>query len=407
MTGDQSLLKRINRMAIVRHVKARPGLFRGDLAELTGLAASTISVLVNELIDEGWLIAADSPGRKGAGRRPKRLTLDRARLGLLGAELGVDFIAVVACNLQGEILFSRMKDYRHRRVSRSLRDASLLLGEARGRLLAQGRRPLGVGVGLPGMVSVDDRLLFAPNIGWRDVAIGPPMADALRGCGCGELKVCVLNDADAGALGEYHFGAAQAAGSVVFLSVGYGVGAGIVLDDRLHRGHEGLAGEVGHSILKPGGVVCPCGRRGCAETMLSQKAVSRRVTGRESPILPISELVGRLARGDAAVACAAKEAGGHLGLAIHNLVVVLNPAVVVLGGPMSRLEALIEASLATLRRLEGDSPCHHAEVRVSRFGPYAGSLGAAASVLHRLLHPLAQGRPSPRSHPLRKAQERR
>jgi predicted NBD/HSP70 family sugar kinase len=387
MTGDQSLLKRINRMAIVRYVKSRPGLVRGDLAEITGLAGSTISVLVNELIAEGWLLSHGSPERKGAGRRPKRLTLDRARLGVLGAELGVDYIAAVACNLQGEILFSRMTNYRHRRVSRSVRDASQLVLEARDRLLAQGRRPLGVGVGLPGMVGTDDVLRFAPNIGWRDVAIGALMTDALRGCGCGELKV--LNDADAGALGEYHFGAAQAASSVVFVSVGFGVGAGIVLDDRLHRGHEGLSGEVGHSILAPGGLPCPCGRRGCAETLLSQKAVSRRVTGREDPILPFGELFGRLARGDAAVARAAKEAGGHLGLVVHNLVIALNPAVVVLGGPLSRLEALVEASLATLHRLEGDSPYHHTEVRVSRFGPYAGSVGGAASVLHRLLHPLA------------------
>jgi hypothetical protein len=174
MAGDQSLLKRINRMAIVRAVKSRPGAFRGHLASATGLAESTVSVLVNELIREGWLRADSSPGRRGgAGRRPSGLTLDGTRLALVGAELGVDYLAVSACDLQGHPLAARLVDYEHREVGRSVGDLAAMLAEARRQLAGDGLRPLGAGVGLPGMVTSDGVLRFAPRIGWRDVSVGP------------------------------------------------------------------------------------------------------------------------------------------------------------------------------------------------------------------------------------------
>jgi len=389
MAGDQSLLKRINRMAIVRSVKSRPGTFRAHLAAATGLADSTVSVLVNELIEEGWLRAEASPGRRGAaGRRPSGLTLDGTRLALLGAELGVDYLAVAACDLQGRALLSRLVDYEHREAPRSLGDLIALVAEAQHQLAREGRQPLGAGVGLPGMVSSDGTLHIAPRIGWRDLAVRPLLVEALRRAGCGDLQVSVLNDANAGALGEYVFGDAPAVDSLVFVSLGHGVGAGIVLGDRLQPGHAGLSGEVGHSILRPGGDPCPCGRRGCAETLLSQEVVSRQVTGPGHPVLHLDEMLRRQERGDQAVRLAAATAGEHLGLLLHNLVVTIDPAVVVVGGPLSRLGGLVEAARASLARLSGASTTHRPEVRVSRFGSSAGAIGAAGHVLQQLLNPL-------------------
>lgn len=389
MAGDQSLLKRINRMAIVRAVKASPGIFRGQLAEATGLAESTVSVLVNELIDEGWLRAEASPGRRGgAGRRPVGLSLDGSRLGLIGAELGVDYLAVAACDLQGHPLSSRLVDYEHAEPARSVSALAGLVAEAHAQLLEDGRRPLGAGVGLPGMVGTDGVLRIAPRIGWRDVALVPMLQAALAKAGCKGLSVSVLNDANAGALGEYVFGAAAAVDALVYVSLGFGVGAGLVLDDKLQLGHFGLAGEVGHSILRPGGDPCPCGRRGCAETVLSQEVLSRQITGPGHPVLHGHELVRRLEAGDPAVRAAALTAGEHLGLLLHNLVVTIDPAVVVVGGQLSRLPELVEAAQVSLARHAGTSRSHHPEVRVCRFGPSAGAIGAAGHVLQQLLHPL-------------------
>jgi predicted NBD/HSP70 family sugar kinase len=394
MAGSQRTLKILNRMAILRHVKARPGLVRGELAGLIGLADSTVSVLVNELIEEGWLRATGSRGTGALGRRPQHLELDPTRLSLLGAEVGNDYLNVVACGLGGELLFSRMVDYRHADLARSIGDLAGLIGEARAASLAARRRVLGAGVGLPGMVGFDGELRLAPSIGWRDVPFGRLLGEALQRRGCADLPVSVLNDANAAALSEYVFGASPPVSSLVFLSLGYGVGAGIVLDDRLLLGHDGLAGEVGHTVVKPGGAPCACGRRGCAETILSQKVISRLATGRATPVLHVAELVERLERGDEALKRVVRGAGVHLGMVLQRLVVVINPELLILGGPLSRLQLLVDEAIATLRKLGGERPFHRAEVRVCRFGLDAGAVGAAGSVLHHALSPPPAPRPA-------------
>jgi predicted NBD/HSP70 family sugar kinase len=390
MAGSQRMLKRLNRMAIVRHVKARPGLYRGDLASLIGLADSTVSVLVNELIQEGWLRPGASTSSGSVGRRARSLELDPDRIAILGAELGDDALSVVACNLLGELLHSRRVDYRHDDQAAAVRDLAGMVVEARQAVREAGRRPLGLGVGVPGMVANDGVLRLAPNIGWRDVPFGPLLSEALAARGCEDLPVTVLNDANAAALSEYVFGAAPSVASLVFLSLGYGVGAGIVLDDRLHLGHDGLSGEVGHTILQPGGSRCACGRRGCTETLVSQKVLSRVATGQVEPVMHVSELADRLERGDEPLQRAVQEAGEHLGLIMQNLVVLINPELLVLGGPLSRLAPLVNAAIGSLHGLAGDAPLHRANVQVCRFGLAACAVGAAGHVLHQALHPLAK-----------------
>jgi predicted NBD/HSP70 family sugar kinase len=390
VAGSQRTLKNLNRMAIVRQVKARAGVIRGELAGLTGLADSTVSVLVNELIAEGWLRQAGTRGTGVPGRRPRFLELDPSRLAILGAEVGDDYLNVVACGLQGEVLYSRAIDYRHTDLAVSVRDISALVSEARAAVLAGKRRPLGVGVGVPGMVGDDGVVRLAPSIGWRDAPFGRRLAAALREIGCGDLQVTVLNDANAAALSEHVFGTGPAVGSLVFISLGYGVGAGIVLDDRLYRGFDGLSGEVGHTILQPGGARCACGRQGCAETLVSQRVLSRHVTGHDQPVLHATELIARLEQGDPALRQVVRQAGQHLGLVMQNLVVTLNPEVIILGGPLSRLRGLVESAKETLVRLSGDLPYHHVKVQVCRFGLDAAAVGAAGSVLHEALHHLAK-----------------
>ncbi len=395
MAGSQRMLKRLNRMAIIRQVKARPGLVRGELAGLVGLADSTVSVLVNELIADGWLRQAGSRGTGALGRRPRHLELDPTRLALLGAEVGDDFINAVACGLQGEVLFSRRIDYRHVEQGQSIRDTAALMAEARAAVLAGKRKVLGAGVAVAGMVDTDGFLRLAPSIGWREVPFGTLLAAALVERRAADMPIKVLNDANAAALSEYVFGTGPAVGSLVFLSLGYGVGAGIVLEGGLHVGYDGLAGEVGHTIIKVDGARCACGRRGCAETILSQKVISRQATGREDPVLRVSDLVALLDQGNAVMKRVVREAGEHLGLVLQNLVVTVNPEVLILGGPLSRLQGLVDVAVAELQRLTGDLPYHRNEVRVCRFGLNAAAVGAAGSVLHQTLHPLARSQADP------------
>jgi predicted NBD/HSP70 family sugar kinase len=388
MTGDQSLLKRINRMALVRLVKAEPGLSRVELAHRTGLTKTTVGMLVQELIDEGWLHQSAPAEGQGVGRRPLPLTLDADRIGLLGAEIGVDYLNVVSCNLQGEVLGARCVPHRHKDVGRTLKALAGMVARAHDELVAPGRRVLGLGLGVPGTIDVQDATLrFAPNLGWHGVKIEQLVAARLGEAGCSELPVMAMNEAKAAALSEYVFGTEAHHGPLVYLAMGIGLGGGIVLSERLYLGHDGIAGEVGHTILERGGPRCACGRRGCAETFVSQRAVSRELTGADEPILTIAEIQARLAVGDRAAVRAVRKAGEYLGVLLQNLANSVNPAVFVLGGPLVQLgETFVDAARKSMAANAGRHDFHRHSVRVCRFGLDACAIGAAGAVFQRFLH---------------------
>jgi predicted NBD/HSP70 family sugar kinase len=233
----------------------------------------------------------------------------------------------------------------------------------------------------------DGALRFAPNIGWHGVHIEPLLTARLAEAGCGDLSLAVINDASAAALSEYVFGVEHQSGPLAYLTIGIGLGGGLVLSDRLYQGHDGIAGEVGHTILQRGGPRCACGRRGCAETFISQRAVSRDVTGQDSPILSIDNLLERLAAGDKPTLKAARRAGEYLGILLQNLANSFNPAVMVLGGPMVQLgDPFIKPALSEMEASAGRFDFHRHVIRLCRFGIDASALGAAGSVFQRFLY---------------------
>ena len=388
MTGDQSLLKRINRMALVRLVKAQPGLSRVDLAHRTGLTKTTVGMLVQELIDEGWLHQSAPAEGQGVGRRPLPLSLDADRIGLLGAEIGVDYLNVVSTNLQGDILNSRCVPYRHREVGRTLKALAAMVAKAHADLTAPGRRMLGLGVGVPGTIDVQNGVLrFAPNLGWHGVKIEQLLSARLSEAGCPGLPVMAMNEAKASALSEYVFGSEAHSGPLVYLAMGVGLGGGIVLSERLYLGHDGIAGEVGHTILERGGPRCACGRRGCAETFVSQRAVSREITGKDEPVLTVADIQARVAAEDRAAVRAVRKAGEYLGLLLQNLANSINPAVIVLGGPLVQLgQIFVDTARKSMEANAGRYDFHRHSVRVCRFGIDACAIGAAGAVFQRFLH---------------------
>lgn len=206
-----------------------------------------------------------------------------------------------------------------------------------------------VGVGAAGLVSLDGVVLYAPNLDWRDAPVRLQLADRLH------VPVRVENDATAATWGEFVAGAARrASGGALMLTLGTGVGGGLVMDGRLIRGATGVAAEFGHLIVCEGGALCPCGNRGCLEALASGSAIERTareaVRGRTlpdgSPLYDVQQLTGRdvsraaLAGDDGATALLAT-AGTWLGVGIASLVNGLDPEVVVLGGGVTAIGDLL------------------------------------------------------------------
>jgi len=390
ITGDQSLMREINRMALVRVIQRIPGLSRAELAKETGLTKSTVSLLVQDLVDEGWLREAGVQTTGAIGRRPTPLFLDGGRLAMIGSEVSVDSISVLTVSLTGDVINETSEPLPGTQPLVVIKRLAQLIASLVEQSRIDGRILLGIGVGVPGAVL--DKLgvvKLAPNFPWRDVAFQTDLAQELAALGVSGLRIQVQNDYDVAALSEYEFGEAPLPDPLIYLGIGVGVGAGIIVRDRLFLGAEGFAGEVGHSILQLEGPVCSCGRKGCAETFIGQRAISTQIIGHAGEILPVDSMRQLLDRNDAATILATRRAGHYLGVLIQNLWTYFNPGRIVLGGSMCELGApLLDAAQSCLDRYSEDCGLQLPDIQLSRFGSRSVAVGAAALVKHALLRPL-------------------
>ncbi|QBE66793.1 ROK family transcriptional regulator [Pseudoduganella lutea] len=393
VTGDQQLLKQLNRMALVRQVSTQPGLSRAALADELRLTKSTVSQLVRELMEEGWLSESELLVTGEVGRRATPLHLDTGRLALIGAEVGVDEARVLATNLLGEVLDSRVIEYddAHDPASCIRLAAQAMVRQARrlARPSTAGgaRRVLGLGIGLHGAVDEHTGVLrHAPHLGWRNVDVRAQVEAHFAGTALHGLPLYMQNEANVAALAEFEFSRETAGDPLIYLSISYGVGAGIIVSDRLLTGMSGFGGEVGHAILQADGPRCSCGRRGCADALIGLAAL----LGDERPsYAALERLYKRVADGAPSTCTAVAAAGHQLGILLNNLWAGFDPMAIVIGGPALRLgDALIGPARQTLAGYAEAALLTPPEIRTSHFGADAVAVGAAALARYRLTRPL-------------------
>ncbi|MGH2683553.1 MAG: ROK family glucokinase [Actinomycetota bacterium] len=251
--------------------------------------------------------------------------------------------------------------------------------------------PVAVGIGGAGMVDFEAGVMrFAPNLAWRELPIRDLVAERSG-------LSCVLdNDATAACWGEYRFGAGRGYRHMLLVTVGTGIGGGIVADGALYRGRHGFAGEIGHVVVDPDGPLCGCGNRGCFEQVASGRALDRlgQEAARDHPegviarIAGTEEVVGRhvteaAEQGDAVARRIIEEVGTRLGIGIAGFVNVLDPEVVVVGGGVADIgQALFDPAREAFRATVL-APDHRPEVPIvpAAMGNDAGAIGAAAIAL--------------------------
>lgn len=388
--GDQRLVKNINRMALVRLMHDAPGFSRADLAEQSGLTRSTVSVLVKELIQEGWL-SEDAAFISGQpGRRPTPLQLDGSRIMLVGADLGPDAICVVTSSLRMEVLEASFAPLRSKNPDAACHQMVELVQAHAAKVASTGARLLGVGVGLHGAVDKRTGLLrVAPNIGWRDVPVGQYFESERAKSALGNIPIYFHNEAALAAIGESESAQRPVDDPLVYISCGIGVGSGIILDGRLFTGATGSAGEIGHTNLVIDGRPCSCGRLGCVEAYVGLRAIATELGALKHGAIDHAELLRRMSTRDPLARGAFAQAGRALGVLLQDVWTTFNPAVIVLGGETVVLggEALMEAACDVLadvsRRVGMPAPA----VRLARHSERAAAVGGAAYVLRAALNP--------------------
>jgi glucokinase len=238
----------------------------------------------------------------------------------------------------------------------------------------------GAGVAVPGIVC--DTWVTSNNLGWHQL----PLKDALESL---PLPVTIMNDMAAGAVGELHFGRARGLRNVIFLTVSTGIGAGIIVDGEVYRGANGLAGEVGHTVVDLNGLLCGCGRRGCWEMIGSGTAHRRRIreaytsgTWPNQETEPSPEEVTNQARaGDRAARALVLRSARYIGIGVANLANLYDPEAVIFTGGFARNNwDLVHDYL--LQEVRDQAFSQNTQLLLTELGDDAGLMGAAAVVLH-------------------------
>jgi glucokinase len=257
--------------------------------------------------------------------------------------------------------------------------------------LAAGRDVTAVGLAVAGFVSSDcRRVMFAPHLAWRDAPLPELLAERIG------LPVVMDHAVNCAAWAEHRSGAAAGAAVSLVIAVGTGIGAGLVVDGRLYRGRYGVAPELGHVTLVPGGRPCPCGKSGCLErycsgTALVDDVAERIAQGAATPLANQQDhLTGRAVHaaaraGDPVALAALSELGRRLGAAMALAADVLDPEIIVIGGGVSAAADLfLPVARSELReQLTGNEFRPQSRVAVARYGSAASTIGAALIAAER------------------------
>ena len=376
-----TLLKRINRTAILDLLRERKPISRSEIAERLHLSLPTAMRIVDELVEED-LVRPAGISEVTRGRPRRLLEFNAEAYAVVGVDLGGTKVLATVADLAGRVeheVCVAWNDHGHRD---SLGHLCGLIEDLLGRPRPAGQRIRGIGIGAPGVTLHEEGIVtWAPSLGWRNMPLKAILSDRFG------LPVFVENDVNLAALGELGFGAGRSAENLVSIAIGTGIGAGIVIGGALYRGHNRAAGEIGY--LLPG-LEC-LGQRydgfGALESRASgtgiAEAARRALTEAGLPIpgggITAEDVFAAAREGHGWAQRVVDQTVDYLSQAIVAVGALLDPEVIVLGGGVSRSADLLIEPI--LRRIDGVVPFTPRLV-VSPLGSRAAVMGAIMLVLN-------------------------
>ena len=383
--GNRDLMRAMNRSIVLNIIKTHGPIARADMARRTGLSPATITGIAAELIEES-LIFEKETGDSSGGRRPILLALNPEGGYVIGIKLTENNLIGALTDLKTNVLVKKVRQLGERSVEPIVESLAKLVLDM---LLEAGlpkKKLLGVGIGLAGIVDFERGLLLqSPFFGWENIPLRDLVQERLN------VPVYIDNDVNTLTQAEKWFGSGQGIDNFLTITIGRGVGMGIVVNGQFYRGFRGGAGEFGHLVIDENGPQCECGNRGCLEAFVSDPALVRegQAAFREGvlpgPVEGIEDLV-RYAQQDVPAAVEIFEAAGRvLGLGVANLINIFNPQRIIIGGEGVKLGSLL------LNAMQPAMACHimpglqgDTEIQLEPWGDDAWARGAASLVLREL-----------------------
>jgi glucokinase-like ROK family protein len=384
--ATQRQTKEHNRNLVLKTLFEHERISRAEIARLTTLTRTTVSDIVADHIAEG-LAREVGFGSSLGGKTPILLSLMADARHVIGVDLAQDSFTGAVVDLRGRVTEEAEQVVPPRDGDAAVAALYALLDT----LVRQARTPIaGIGIGTPGLVDAQSGVVVsAVNLGWQRLPLGRLVQARYH------VPVCVLNDSQAAAMGEYTFGEAHPARSnLVVINVRYGIGAGIILNGEIFHGDGGGAGEIGHVVVvREGGTPCGCGNLGCLETVASTHAIVERARtmvrhakvaalGRAPERITLDAIERAFTGGDPLARQVVLEAGRFMGMAISSLVGTLNIRRIILAGDLTRFgRPLLDTVMATLSQTMLARLVEGTRVDVGQLGSRAIVLGACALIL--------------------------
>lgn len=393
--GSFQWMKSLNKSIILNKIRTSGSISRADIAKETSLTPPTVGSIVKELIEQG-IVKESTQGISQGGRKPTMLVINNEEFFVIGMDAGPKTVDFLFTNLAGE-----KKSEFSIELEKELSNQAFLsvLIEGVEQMLQAVSQPkekiIGIGVAMHGVVNVENGIgKYAPNLHLENIPIKQVLEDRF------DLTVKVENDARAMALGESWFGGWEPTRSMVTVNIGRGIGAGIVLDGTLLHGEYDIAGEIGHMTLDLHGRLCECGSTGCFQTFASGPSIEQRVkealvNGEKSRILELVDRNLDKITGEAVYKAASdgdvfaleiwNEVGTYIGVGLTNLIHLVNPSRIVLGGGVANAKPFITDAIHTAISERGlTNEVKQTKVEFSKLGKDAAALGAIALLLVEL-----------------------
>ncbi|OGN94649.1 MAG: hypothetical protein A2Z71_03120 [Chloroflexi bacterium RBG_13_50_21] len=372
-----------NRNLVLTTIFGNESISRAEIARITRLTRTTVSNIVSELIDEG-MVSEIGVGQSQGGKNPILLSLIEDSRWLIGLDLAQNQFRGAVVNLRGKI-----RDVVTIPVNNGYAIKPLpLVYQILDRLISSTNQPLsGIGVGTPGLINTSEGMIVnAVNLNWKNLPLTNLLEERYH------LPVYILNDCQAAAIGEMTYGKDfQKDKNLVLINVHHGIGSGIIINREIFQGDGGFAGEIGHIVVvHNNGEVCRCGKRGCLETVASAKALTRQAIElvrqhpectlpREPKQINLDTIEEAFKAGDPLVRDLVLKTADYIGMAISNVVGILNIQKIVLEGDMTRFGIpWLDRIRTVMTDYSLDRQTETTHVEVGQLGENAIILGAAA-----------------------------
>ncbi len=389
-------IKNFNKHSAVDLIRfAANGISRTDLAEQMGLTRAAVTLIVNDLIENGVVLEAESRAIPN-GRPPVVLEINPKRGMVAAVDMGATHASVAvadfSANIIGEVSFPFDIKQGPTVCLAETRQILQQLLDQHGISMSQ---IMAIGVGVPGPVVKDAGMVMAPPImpGWDRY----PIRDTLeKEWGC---PVSLNNDAELGALGEWAYGAGRGEKNLAFIKVGSGIGAGLIINQQIYGGTTGSAGEIGHITIDENGPLCTCGNHGCMEAFAGGNAIALQAkklveSGKRTLLssLPLEAITAQTVaeaarRGDLPSQEIIMRSGTFIGIAIAGLVNLFNPSAVIIGGGVAQAGDLLTTPIRQAvreRSLRASEQSVH--ITAAMLGKRSTMIGATVQAINIAIH---------------------